>query len=356
MLPTERPNRRAGGRAGGGLRRGAGRARGVARRRRQRAGRAALLLRRRGLLRHRAPLHAPVRGRPAGVRGRRSRPGSCSLATVRAGRGGAAGGRRAAGAAAAVGARWWRSVLALGALGTGLAFVLNYRVIRLAGATTSAQRHLPDADLRHAARGAGAAASGCTWYEPVGALVILAGVAIAQGLPSSAGSTVGPGRATQSRGSPARRTGSPACSPSRPAASGPGVDDRPPRRRTGGPLAAVVEPVELARGVRVGVDGEQAAQPRTPARSSRLGGSSRSGRQLISTALPCCDAGGEDRLGVELGSRPALAAAVGPVAAAGRSASLRPVQWPRMSRCGFATAASIRRVIASALVLQSTVD
>ena len=48
------------------------------------------------------------------------------------------------------------SVLALGALGTGVAFVLNFRVIQLAGASNVGVGDLPDADRRHGDRRGGA--------------------------------------------------------------------------------------------------------------------------------------------------------------------------------------------------------
>nr|WP_240947801.1 DMT family transporter [Planosporangium mesophilum] len=73
------------------------------------------------------------------------------------------------------------SVLALGALGTGLAFVLNFRVIRLAGATTSASvTYL----MPIVATLIGLLALGehIRWYQPVGALIVLAGVAVSQGM------------------------------------------------------------------------------------------------------------------------------------------------------------------------------
>jgi drug/metabolite transporter (DMT)-like permease len=74
------------------------------------------------------------------------------------------------------------SVLALGALGTGLAFVLNFRVIRFAGASTSASvTYL----IPIVATLIGVAVLGekLRWYQPVGALLVLAGVAISQGFP-----------------------------------------------------------------------------------------------------------------------------------------------------------------------------
>jgi drug/metabolite transporter (DMT)-like permease len=73
------------------------------------------------------------------------------------------------------------AVLALGALGTGIAFLLNYRVIRLVGAgTTSMVTYLMPVFATVA--GVLVLGEGITWYEPVGAVVILAGVAVSQGL------------------------------------------------------------------------------------------------------------------------------------------------------------------------------
>jgi drug/metabolite transporter (DMT)-like permease len=73
------------------------------------------------------------------------------------------------------------SVLALGALGTGLAFVLNFRVIRYAGATTSASVTylVPIVATLIGVLGLGEKLS---WHQPVGALVVLAGIAVSQGL------------------------------------------------------------------------------------------------------------------------------------------------------------------------------
>jgi drug/metabolite transporter (DMT)-like permease len=72
------------------------------------------------------------------------------------------------------------SVLSLGALGTGLAFVLNFRVIRLAGASTSASVTylLPIVATLIGVLGLG---ERLHWYQPVGALVVLSGVAVSQG-------------------------------------------------------------------------------------------------------------------------------------------------------------------------------
>jgi drug/metabolite transporter (DMT)-like permease len=72
-------------------------------------------------------------------------------------------------------------VLALGALGTGLAFVLNLRVIRVAGASTSASvTYL----MPVVATLVGVLILGehLIWNQPVGAAIVLAGVAISQGV------------------------------------------------------------------------------------------------------------------------------------------------------------------------------
>jgi drug/metabolite transporter (DMT)-like permease len=73
------------------------------------------------------------------------------------------------------------SVLALGTLGTGLAFVLNFRVIRLAGATASASVTylMPIVATVIGLVGLGEHVS---WYQPAGALVVLTGVAVSQGI------------------------------------------------------------------------------------------------------------------------------------------------------------------------------
>lgn len=73
------------------------------------------------------------------------------------------------------------SVLALGALGSGFAFVLNMRNIRLIGASRSSMvtylmpvfSILVGVIVLH---------EHITWYQPVGGLIVLAGVAVSQGL------------------------------------------------------------------------------------------------------------------------------------------------------------------------------
>ncbi|SCE77979.1 Permease of the drug/metabolite transporter (DMT) superfamily [Micromonospora purpureochromogenes] len=73
------------------------------------------------------------------------------------------------------------SVVALGALGTGLAFVINLRNIRLAGASTaSTVTYL--IPIFAVLIGAVVLDERLNWHQPVGALVVLLGVAVAQGL------------------------------------------------------------------------------------------------------------------------------------------------------------------------------
>ncbi len=84
-------------------------------------------------------------------------------------------------APAALSAEVLLSVLALGALGTGVAFVLNFRVIRVAGASTSASvtylmpvvATLVGVLVLH---------EHLVWNQPVGAAIVLAGVAVSQGV------------------------------------------------------------------------------------------------------------------------------------------------------------------------------
>lgn len=76
------------------------------------------------------------------------------------------------------------SVAALGALGTGLAYWLFFRVIRVAGAHTAASVTyvLP---LFATLLGVLVLGEPLHWYEPVGGVVILLGIAVAQGVPPS---------------------------------------------------------------------------------------------------------------------------------------------------------------------------
>jgi drug/metabolite transporter (DMT)-like permease len=72
------------------------------------------------------------------------------------------------------------SIVALGALGTGLAFVLHMRNIRLAGASTASMVTylIP---VFAVLIGAVVLSERLTWHQPVGALIVLLGVAVSQG-------------------------------------------------------------------------------------------------------------------------------------------------------------------------------
>ncbi|GAA0364654.1 DMT family transporter [Microbispora corallina] len=75
----------------------------------------------------------------------------------------------------------WGSLVALGAFGTGIAYLLLYRVQRMAGVTTtSTVTYL--IPVFAAASGVVVLHEGLTWNQPVGALVVLAGIAVIQGL------------------------------------------------------------------------------------------------------------------------------------------------------------------------------
>jgi drug/metabolite transporter (DMT)-like permease len=91
------------------------------------------------------------------------------------------------------------SVLVLGAVGTGLAFVLNFRVIRMAGATTSASVTylMPIVATVIGLVGLGEHIS---WYQPVGALVVLSGVAVSQGMVWKNRATALPGPSAAEKG------------------------------------------------------------------------------------------------------------------------------------------------------------
>lgn len=71
------------------------------------------------------------------------------------------------------------AMLALGVLGSGLAYVLNFQIVAAAGATTaSSVTYLTP--LVAALVGISLLDEHVTWNQPVGALVVLAGVALAQ--------------------------------------------------------------------------------------------------------------------------------------------------------------------------------
>lgn len=71
-------------------------------------------------------------------------------------------------------------VLALGALGSGVAYILNYRIIAAAGASTSSAVTYVT-PIVAVIVGVGFLGEHITWYEPVGALIVLFGIAYSQG-------------------------------------------------------------------------------------------------------------------------------------------------------------------------------
>lgn len=72
------------------------------------------------------------------------------------------------------------SVLALGALGTGVAYILNFNVIRLAGhQTASTVTYI--VPIFAVIFGVSLLGEDISWHEPVGGLLILAGVTLANG-------------------------------------------------------------------------------------------------------------------------------------------------------------------------------
>ncbi|GAA1645301.1 DMT family transporter [Kribbella alba] len=76
------------------------------------------------------------------------------------------------------------SVVALGALGSGIAFVLNLRIIRLIGASmTSMVTYVMP--IFAIIVGVLVLDEHLTWYQPVGALIVLTGVAVSQGMVSA---------------------------------------------------------------------------------------------------------------------------------------------------------------------------
>lgn len=71
------------------------------------------------------------------------------------------------------------AVLALGALGTGLAYILNYSIIRDAGATTAATVAYVMPVISTVA-GVALLGESLAWYQPVGAALVLGGAALMQ--------------------------------------------------------------------------------------------------------------------------------------------------------------------------------
>jgi drug/metabolite transporter (DMT)-like permease len=71
------------------------------------------------------------------------------------------------------------AVLALGALGTGLAYILNYSIIRDAGATTASTVAYVMPVVATVA-GVTLLGESLAWYQPVGAALVLSGAALMQ--------------------------------------------------------------------------------------------------------------------------------------------------------------------------------
>jgi drug/metabolite transporter (DMT)-like permease len=83
----------------------------------------------------------------------------------------------------------WGSILALGALGTGVAYILNFNVVREAGAQTASMvTYL--VPVFAVLFGVTILSEPLSWHEPAGGLLIIAGVAIAQGLAARQPSTL----------------------------------------------------------------------------------------------------------------------------------------------------------------------
>ena len=79
------------------------------------------------------------------------------------------------------GAEVWLSIVALGVLGTGVAYILNFNVVRAAGAQTASMvTYL--VPVFAVLFGVTILGEPLSWHEPVGGALIIAGVALAQGL------------------------------------------------------------------------------------------------------------------------------------------------------------------------------
>ncbi len=108
------------------------------------------------------------------------------------------------------------SILTLGIAGTGIAYVFNYAVVRAAGATTASTVTyvIP---LFSTLLGVVVLSEGLAWNQPVGALVLLMGVAVVQGRLRLIGPRRGRVDATAGAvATPAGAVTAPACSESAP--------------------------------------------------------------------------------------------------------------------------------------------
>ena len=79
------------------------------------------------------------------------------------------------------GVKVWLSILALGALGTGVAYILNFNVVRAAGAQTASMvTYL--VPVFAVVFGVTLLNEPLSWHEPAGGALIILGVALAQGV------------------------------------------------------------------------------------------------------------------------------------------------------------------------------
>ena len=79
------------------------------------------------------------------------------------------------------GVKVWLSIIALGALGTGVAYIFNFNVVRAAGAQTASMVTYLVPVFAVAVR-RDAPGEPLSWHEPVGGALIILGVALAQGV------------------------------------------------------------------------------------------------------------------------------------------------------------------------------
>ena len=83
----------------------------------------------------------------------------------------------------------WLSILALGALGTGFAYVLNFNVVRSAGAQTASMvTYL--VPVFAVVFGVSILNEPLSWHEPAGGALIIAGVALTQRRPARRATTL----------------------------------------------------------------------------------------------------------------------------------------------------------------------
>ena len=96
------------------------------------------------------------------------------------------------------------SLLGLGVLGTGLTFLLNYSLVRDVGATvTSTVAYV--IPIVSTVLGIVALGEPLAWYEPVGAVVIVAGAVLAQARPDPLRASLTPSRSRRARPAPTGR-------------------------------------------------------------------------------------------------------------------------------------------------------